>query len=131
MVKLYVRETGSREVQQWTRDAQVIATSRITYVEMRAALARKWRDKTLVPKAYRVILHHVDEDWESTSVVEITGNLSKQASFLAEKHALRGLDAIQLASAVVLRKEGNRDISFACFDVHLAAAARKEGLVVS
>jgi predicted nucleic acid-binding protein len=52
----------------------------------------------------------------------------RAAGILAEHHALRGADAIHLASAVTLSKQMGQGVTFLCFDGHLAAAAGKEGL---
>jgi predicted nucleic acid-binding protein len=130
MIKLYVEERGSTEVQRRVEEAQVTATSRIAYAEGRAALARKFRDRELTPRDYRTMVKDLDEDWENYFVVDVTENLVKLAGSLSEKHALRGLDAIHLASGVVLRRQGRRDVAFSCFDERLVSAARREGLKV-
>ena len=128
MVKLYVQETSSTELQRWVEEAQVIATSRIAYAEARAALARKFREHELAVKGYRSVVEDLDEDWENYFIVDVTESLVKLAGLLSEKHALRGLDAIHLASGVVLRRQARRDVAFSCFDDRLISAARREGL---
>jgi hypothetical protein len=52
----------------------------------------------------------------------------RAARILAESHALRGADAIHLASAVTLSKWIGESIVFLCFDGRLAIAAGKEDL---
>jgi hypothetical protein len=51
-------------------------------------------------------------------------------SLMAANHALRGADAIHLASAVTLSKQVGESIMFLCFDGRLATAADKEDLRV-
>jgi len=46
---------------------------------------------------------------------------------LAEKHALRGFDALHLASAVEMRAAGAAALFFCSADIRLLAAARLEG----
>ncbi len=44
------------------------------------------------------------------------------------RHRLRAADAVQLASALLLREKLRTPISFLAFDERLAAAAETEGL---
>ena len=128
LVKLYVRESNSRETKLLAQTAQVLATSRIAYVEARAAFARKRRDRGLSASQYRSILRYLDQDWDSYFVVDISESLVKMAASLAERHSLRALDAIHLASGFALHEKAGRMVTFHCFDVRLSAAARDEGL---
>jgi hypothetical protein len=57
----------------------------------------------------------------------VSDGLVRRAGALAEKHALRTDDAIQLAAALELRR-GGIDRGFACFDAALMGAARRERL---
>jgi uncharacterized protein len=131
LVKLYVSEKETPATKQLVGAMEVIATSRLAYVEARAAFARKRRERGVGPKDYRNIVQNLDNDWESYFVVDISDTLVKMAGQLAEKHALRGYDAIHLASALTLRREGDQPVAFSCFDGRLSVAAHREGLKVS
>ena len=50
------------------------------------------------------------------------------AGNLAEKHGLRGFDAINLASAVTLREKPASDVNFSCCDMRLQIASQREKL---
>jgi predicted nucleic acid-binding protein len=128
LIKLYVPEPESAAVKRLVDAAEVIATSRIAYAEARAALARKRRERGVSPADYRTIAQDFDHDWESYFVVDVSDGLVKLGGSLAEKHALRGFDAIHLASAMTIRKQGDRPVSFSCYDARLSRAARREGL---
>ena len=130
LVKLYVQETSSAAVKRLVEEAQVVATSRIAYVEARAAFARKFRERGLTVMGYRLIIEDLDQDWESYFIMDVPDNLVKAAGIFAEKHALKAFDAIHLASSVVLRREAGRNVAFSCFDERLVSAAQKEGLQV-
>ena len=52
--------------------------------------------------------------------------LVRRAGVLAERHRLRGYDAVQLSAAVDLRVAGAADVAFASFDTRLNQAARRE-----
>jgi len=54
--------------------------------------------------------------------------LIQEAASLAERHRLRGYDAIHLASAILLKNRLAEPVVFSSWDVALEAAARREGL---
>ena len=130
LVKLYVSEKESPAVKRLIESAEVVAISRLAYVEARAAFARKRRERGVTPKDYRNIVQDFDNDWESYFIVDISDGLVRLAGRLAEKHALRGYDAIHLASAAMLRREGDQPVAFSCFDTRLSVAARREGVKI-
>jgi predicted nucleic acid-binding protein len=128
LVKLYVPEPESGAVQALMGSAQVAAVSLIAFAEARAAFARKRRERAVNPKDYRRIVREFDDDWDHYFVVDVTEPLVKRAAQLADKHGLRGYDAIQLSSAIVLREQSGEAVSFCCFDGRLLRASRREGL---
>lgn len=130
LVKLYVPEAGSDSVERLVETTEVVATSRLAYVEARAAFARKRRERGMTPVDYRTVIQDFDRDWESYFTVDVSEALVRMAGQLAEKHALRGYDAIHLASAVTIRQHGDQRVTFSCFDTRLRHAARREGLSI-
>lgn len=128
LVKVYVEEAGSANVREKADQADGLATSRVAYAEARAALARKLREHGLTRVSYRSVVEDLTQDWEDYFVVDVSDGVVKFAGVLAEKHALRGMDAIHLASALTLGKQAGESVLFSCFDGHLTVAARKEGL---
>jgi predicted nucleic acid-binding protein len=67
----------------------------------------------------------VQKEWAAFNVIEVDQDLVKRATELALAHDLRSLDALHLASALVLPRE---DLTVAVWDRRLHAAARAEGL---
>ena len=128
LVKLYVPEPESGAVQALVGSAQVTAVSVVAFVEARAAFARKRRERAVNPKDYRRIVREFDDDWDHYFVVDVTEPLVKRAAQLADKHGLRGYDAIQLYSAIVLHEQSGEAVSFCCFGGRLLRASRREGL---
>lgn len=51
------------------------------------------------------MVNDLDQDWADYFIVDVSEILVKAAGLLAESHALRGADAIHLASAVALSKQ--------------------------
>ena len=65
--------------------------------------------------------------WETSAVFDVDRTLLNAATELADRHGLRGYDAVQLASGVrAADATGGR--AFACLDGELNAAAAAEGL---
>ncbi len=127
LIKLYVSETGSSEVARWVASAARVATSRVAYPEARAGLARRAREGALTPAHHRSCVRDLDRDFTSLVVVEIDPTLARLAGELAARRALRGFDAIHLASAMTLRAAAPEFSALGVFDAKLEAAARAEG----
>jgi predicted nucleic acid-binding protein len=127
LVKLYVEEPGSAAVTARLDRAEAVATVRVTYAEARAALARHRREGGLTVRSLRRVVRQLDAEWGTYNVVEVSDPVVRRAGALAERHALRGYDAVQLAAALDLRDAG-ADLEFACFDGRLARAAARERL---
>lgn len=130
LVKLYVEETGSEEVRRWTNAAIVVATSRVAYAEARAAFARKAREESVKDETYSQIVGDFERDWENYFIIEVSEGIVRLAGVLAERHSLRGFDALHLASALSLRGKTKLSVAFSCFDEVLSQAAHTEGLAV-
>jgi uncharacterized protein len=128
LVKIYVEETRSADVRESAKGSEGLATSRIAYAEARAAFARKRREQDLSRVSYRSVVNDLDQDWNDYFIVDVSESVVRAAGILAENHALRGADAIHLASAVTLSKKAGESVMFLCFDGRLATAAEKEGL---
>ena len=109
-------------------EAEGIATSRIAYAEARAAFARKRREHGLSRKGYRLVVEDLNQDRDDYFILDVSDGVVKSAGILAERHDLRGADAIHLASALALGKRSDSNVMFFCFDGRLTFAARKGGL---
>lgn len=127
LVKVFLAEAGSASVMAWIETARVLVTSRITYAEARAALARGRRIGLLSASDLRVAVAELDAAFRTHAVVEVTEALVHRAGQLAETHALRGYDAVQLAAALEASCDEDA-VVFATFDRALADAALREGL---
>ena len=123
LVKLYAEEEGTELVERAVDEAEVVTTSIVAYAEARAALARKLREA----------VEALDEDWETLDTYEATDELVRTAGALAEEQALRGFDAIHLASVLLVREVRRQQtgesteeaVLFLGFDSHLTEAAGK------
>lgn len=142
LVKLYVEEDGSEDTGVAVGNASRVATPSVAYPEARATFARLERDEDITPEQHRAAVADLDDDWERLGVLDLTRNLSRFCGRLAQKHGLRGFDAVHLGSAVAvrvaseLRREADRrragsevtveEVFFHAYDQRLKRAARRE-----
>lgn len=130
LVKLYVREDGSAPLRRRTGVAQALATSVVSYAEARAAFGRLRRSGLSSDAPHRRRVAQLDLDWNELMRVELASDVARNAGELAEVHALRGFDAIHLASALWLSARTTESVEFAVWDARLAEAAGRAGLAV-
>jgi uncharacterized protein len=131
LVKRYVVEHGSDLVDSAVGAASIVVTSRVAYPEACAAFARRTREGALTRAQHRRVLAQFDGDLEALAWVELDAVLAAHAGRLAERHGLRGFDAIHLGSALMLggRLSDDHHVSFLAFDDRLVRAAAAEGLL--
>jgi predicted nucleic acid-binding protein len=126
LVKLYVRETGSEEVDGLLHEAEIAATSVLAFPEACAALARRRRESSLTAIGHRRARAALDEDWPQILALEVGDALARSAGQLAERHRLRGFDALHLASYLtIVREFSGEDVRFSSADEALVRAARQ------
>jgi uncharacterized protein len=124
LVKLYVAEPGSDVVRGLVIQAGVVATSGIAYPETRAALARRRREHALTAVAFTRAKRAFEDDWTKYLAVGVSASVCREAGELAERHRLRGYDAVHLASYLeVARGAGVAETQFSSFDDRLNRAA--------
>lgn len=128
LVKLYVAEPLSQELSAAVDEAEAVATSLLAYAEAMAAFARARREARLSLHGYRHIVDAFEEDWPRYIAVEVTDRLVKNAGHLAVSRALRGYDALHLASALSLHERVSSLMMFMAFDRELSIAAKREAL---
>jgi predicted nucleic acid-binding protein len=117
-------------VRDFIARAARLATSAITYVEVRSALARRWRARDLSLADYRDAVRQFENAWGRYVRIDVTDGVLAQAARLAEAHGLRAYDAIHLGSAILLRARIEAEVTLGSWDDELDAAALKEGLYV-
>ena len=130
VVKLYLEELNSTLVERAVTNARVTATSLITYVEVRSALTRRFREDRYPAASRDQILKRFEHDWNDHHIIAVNELLIRRAAALAQQHRLRAYDAMHLASVLELQQELRRPVTFAAFDATLLRAAKREQLRV-
>ena len=132
VMKRYVQETGTVWVRALTASGtgNFFYLARITDVEVTAALARRRGQPGLsVVQAVAALRQFRRDFGQDYRVVEITIALLQRAAQLADTHALRGYDAVQLAVALDVHAR-DQALVLVSADAELNAAATAEGLRV-
>jgi uncharacterized protein len=129
VVKRYYQEPGSQRVHEsWSKSERVF-TSRVTYAEVHAALARKRRDRGISASQFHSIASAFESEWPAYDQILVDRATSAGIRRLVLRHSLRGFDAIHLSAALWLLEQIG-SVEFWVSDDRLAAAARKERLSV-
>jgi predicted nucleic acid-binding protein len=126
--KLLVEEAGSELAAELWDGSDAAVASRLAYPEVRAALAAAARHHDLDSHDLAAAEQAWDGYWAATRPVELTSAVEQDAGQLARSHALRGADAVHLASALAI---GDPDLVVAVWDRRLNAGAQAVGLRVA
>jgi len=130
VVKRYVAERESNQVVELTAHADIVATSVVSRAEVAAALARAARLGAIGREAAHQAQRRFSREWPDFARVPVTEALVARAETLAWEFALRGYDAVQLASALAWRESIGEDVLLATFDRQLWEAAPGANLQV-
>jgi len=130
LIKLFIDEAHSREVRDLAKSAKGLACSSLGFVETHAAFARLAREGLLPIQPvnrHQELAAAFNLAWKDFIVVDASSRLIEQAARLVVPHALRGFDAVHLASALEIFHAVPR-MRFACYDERLRTAAINLGL---
>ena len=132
-VKRYYQEPGTRWVQELFAQNPTIACASLGLIEVTATLARKRKAREIDPLSCEQKVRELEEDWRGFIQIQLTTETTDLAKDLARDMALRGADAVHLASALVLRRrfaDAEDRLIFAASDRELKEAAQSSGLAV-
>lgn len=127
-VKLLTAETGSSLASALWDGCDAALSSRLAYPEVRAALAAAARNRDLTESELSDAERDWEDFWAAARPVELTAKVEQHAGHLAKAHALRGADAVHLASALAI---GEPRLIIAVWDRRLHTAARAAGCRVA
>ena len=129
LVKRYVAEAGSEDVNQIISQADIVGTVIISRAEVAAALAKSIRVGLLPSQAALAALQLFRNEWLDLVRVQLTEMVIGRADTLAWRNHLRGYDAVHLAAASLWQEALGLRVTIATFDRQLWTTAQKEGLV--
>lgn len=101
IVKRYINEPGSEKLNELCAAASSVILSIITSVEVSSAFSRSKREKKITSSQLKLLKLEFSKDLNAAEIVELYPRVISQSKQCLERTALRSLDAIQLASAIV------------------------------
>jgi predicted nucleic acid-binding protein len=129
VVKALLLEVGSTDVERWYARADEVAASVITYAEACAALGHSARMHGSDSATLAASVATLEAQWDEFFVLPVP---EREAGQAALRHGLRGMDAVQLATALELRALASAqapgvEVVVASYDRRLLEAAEREG----
>ncbi len=126
LLKLIIDEEGSDRAALIWQSSDSVASVGLVAVEARAALAAAGRHGRLTSSQHQAAKNKLAAIVGDLFMVEVGAELIAQASDLAETEALRGYDAVHLASALRISAS-----VFTSSDSALCDAAARQGMHVA
>jgi len=127
LLKLFLNEPDAQVALDIWNEAEQIATSSISYLEVHAGLARAMRENPprLSKTGYDDAKNQFGQLWLEVVSIAATANLIEQAANVAEEYALRAYDALQFATLLSVADDG---AVLATTDQDLERAAQAAGI---
>jgi len=132
-VKRYYSEKGTEWVQGIFSSNEPLACATLGVIEVAATFSRKKKAQEVTPTQFRQKMEELDDDWGSFVQIQLTRELVLAARDLTKKHALRGADAVHLASILRLRQrlsEKTGHVIMVTSDAELKKASEDSGIEV-
>jgi predicted nucleic acid-binding protein len=130
LVKRYVLEAGTSEVETLLATADLAGTALISRAEVSAAICKAVRRGVVRPDRGKVAVKQFRAHWPSLFRLKVDGIVVDRADLLAWEHHLRGYDAVHLACALLWQDSLAEAVTLATYDQDLWSAARQAGLEV-
>ncbi len=121
MLKRYIREHDREAAMSLMAGDPVLATSRLTEVEVRRNLSRLLEGPDLTAARRQLAV-----DLDALALMSLDATVCNEAARIAEQTLCRSLDALHLASAL----RAGSTTTVLTFDIRQAQAARSLGLAV-
>lgn len=128
IVPLIIAEASSERCRQIWTSADMVVTSRLTYVEASAAVGAAHRRGGTDLAERRSSARLLDQLWDMVDVIEFDSSLMHAAAEASIQHALRGYDAVHYASAV---RVASTDLVAVAGDRALLSAWARGGLAIA
>jgi uncharacterized protein len=128
LVKRYVVEPGTPEVDSLLATADLAGTALISRAEVSAAICKAVRmgivDRDSALASVKLFRAH----WPALFRLRVDGVVVDSADLLAWEHQLRGYEAVHLACALLWQDSLGEAVTLATFDQELWGAAKHAGM---
>lgn len=129
LVKRYVNEPGSRRARELLRKLSVV-TSALAPIEAASAVQRRARVGELDERAVRAMMRRMADDRGRWELIDLEAAVLARAESLVRDVALATLDAVHIASALLLGEGMGRRVPFVTADARQRTAAERVNLEV-
>jgi len=123
LVKNYIQEAGSTQVRELLGTYEFVSSA-IATIELHSAVRRRYQEGAVTRSNYNSILIRVKRDRLFWQLVEPVVPVLTKAEELVLAHAVRTLDAIHLASAIIIQESIGETLPFITADDRQLTAAR-------
>lgn len=129
-MKLLFDEPGAALAREAVAESEALVTAPIAYPEVRSALASARSDRRFDEDEFVKLRRLFEARWPNFSKVELNNAIVASAGEIAERQALRALDALHVASALRFAQGTADRVVFASWDRQQRAGAAAEGLAL-
>jgi len=129
LVKNYVREAGSARVRSLLATYEFLSSA-ITPIELQSAVQRRHQQREITQRNYDSIISRVTNDRSYWQLVEVIPQVLSKAEELVKTENVRTLDAIHIASAMIIQDSFALPLPFISADERQLATARNCKLTV-
>jgi predicted nucleic acid-binding protein len=123
LVKNYIQESGSARVRELLGTYEFVSSA-IAPIELHSAVCRRHRQGELSRQSFTSILARVKQDRSFWQLVEPVPPVLTKAEEIVVAYNVRSLDAVHLASAIVIQDSIGTPLPFVTADERQFAAAR-------
>ena len=127
LIKKYIIEEGSENVDYLMNNANMIFISVITEIETFSTFKRLLLENAITQKEYKILIKEFQIDYEYYSQIDFDSFISLNAKSMIEKYQLKSLDSIQLGTALSIKDEIDY---FVVTDNKIIKSAKKEGFKI-
>lgn len=134
LVATYVVDDCTPDATRARREASAVATSLLTYAETLASFGGLMKARALTRAQRGKAESRFASDWTSFHRIRLESRLLPDIRRILQRYALKGADAVHLASACLVARgcsAAGLESLFACDDRALSAAAVAEGLTLA
>ncbi len=126
IAKRFIQEAGSDAVMGYWNQADEIWISDLCLAELFSVINRLKREKKLGSSLYSLLKRHILSDLDTIFRIDLSHLVLKEAITCFETAHVKTLDAIQIASAIVISAD-----MFFTSDKNQSSVAKKMGLNVT
>jgi predicted nucleic acid-binding protein len=123
LVKIYIHEAGSSRVRGLLTSYEFLSSA-ITPIELHSAVQRRRRQDEITQPNYNSIVSRFAKDRSYWQLVEVVPQILSKAEELVKTANVRTLDAIHIASAIIIQDSFTTPLPIISADERQLAAAQ-------